>query len=112
DIERRRFQWSRQTQRISEAAPGSIRDVQGALQFFAPESRGELLALFNRAVETGEPFEHESAYTTAQGGARWVRTVGTAVHDPTNPLGPPVRLVGSMQDITGRHAAEQALREA
>ncbi|MBX3608793.1 MAG: PAS domain S-box protein [Hydrogenophaga sp.] len=107
-----RFTWTRQTRRICEAPAWFKDDVTGALSFYAPEARPVLQAAFDRALSEGVPFDIASPYRTAGGRELWVRTVGVPEYDPTHPIGTPVRLVGAIQDVTDRHLAEQALRDA
>lgn len=112
EVATRQLSWTRQTRRISEVPDSYEPEITSALGFYPPEARPLVLAAFNAAIEQGRPFDIEVPCVTARGRRRWVRAVGEPVHDETNPLGKPVRVVGAFQDITERHDAEVALREA
>ena len=46
------------------------------------------------------------------GQVRWMLAHGEAVFDPENPLAPAVHYIGTLQDITDQHEAEQQLIES
>lgn len=60
-------------------------------------------------LERGAPFDNESRFRRGDGACVWLRTVGQAVRDEG---GAPVRLVGSVSDITPRREAAEALERA
>lgn len=62
-----------------------------------------------RHLETCAPYDIEMRVRMKDGGYRWFRDRGQAVWDST---GRPVRMVGSISDVTERRDAEQALRNA
>ncbi len=64
--------------------------------FFHPADRDTIRTAFERAVETGKPYEEEVRLIAADGTEKWVRTSG----DPQFEGGECVRISGTVQDIT------------
>jgi PAS domain S-box-containing protein len=62
-----------------------------------------------RHLDTREPYDVEVRVRMKDGGYRWFRDRGQAVWDAA---GRPIRMVGSISDITEQRNAEQALRDA
>ncbi|MDI1290300.1 MAG: ATP-binding protein [bacterium] len=61
------------------------------------------------SLEAGEPAESHHRVVAVDGTARWVRAINQPVHDPA---GPTNRSVITVEDITERMHAEQALQQA
>jgi PAS domain S-box-containing protein len=59
--------------------------------------------LLEAHIQTGQPYVVELPLRRADGGARWIRLRGIVAADAQ---GQPLRLVGSLRDITAEHAAE------
>ncbi len=72
-----------------------------------PDDRVATLAALDAHLERHEPYDVEFRLITESHGFRWFRARGQAKWDE---LGRPVRMVGSMNEITERKAAEQELR--
>lgn len=98
--------WTEETARIHELEPGQPASVGLGLSFFQGESRARIEAGVAAAVESGVPYDLELEQVTARGNRRWVRTIG----HPQREGGRTVRVRGSIQDITDRKRAEEALR--
>ncbi len=62
-----------------------------------------------RHLETGEPYDIEVRVRMKDGRYRWFRDQGQALWDST---GRPVRMVGSISDVTERRHAEETIRKA
>ncbi len=60
-------------------------------------------------LDTREPYDIEMRVRMKDGRYRWFRDRGQAVWDST---GRPVRMVGSISDVTERRTAEEAIRQA
>jgi diguanylate cyclase (GGDEF)-like protein len=101
-----RMNWSEGVSRIHGLPPGHVPELQEALDYYPLEARGRVTATIARVIETGDPFDFEEDFVTAQGKPRRVRSIGEL--EVVN--GQPVALVGVFQDITERHALETALR--
>ena len=98
--------WTEETRRIHEVGPDFVPTLEAGVAFFPPASRPLIEAAVRQASEHGEPWSLEVPLVTATGRHIWVRSQGEAETRD----GKPVRLVGAIQDITGRMLAERALR--
>ncbi len=88
------------------------RDPQSALlrrsdftRCYAAPSRQRLQAAITTTLATGEPYVVELELALPSGRPRWVESRGAALR---NPQGAIVKLAGTLQDITGRRAVQQA----
>jgi len=98
--------WTRQTFRIHDMVGEVAPSLEELDRLAPPEGRARLQAAMAAAVASGTGYDVEAPMLTAQGRPIWVRTIGAVeVED-----GRPVRVVGSVQDITERKLAENALR--
>jgi PAS domain S-box-containing protein len=73
-----------------------------------PDDRGELLAKWRAALETGEPVTAESRVRRADGNYRWMLHRNVAIVDDQRNI---VRWFGSSIDIDDQKRAEVALRQ-
>jgi PAS domain S-box-containing protein len=74
-----------------------------------PDDLPENLRLFQRAVETGEPFQIEKRYIRPDGSEVWVSNTVTLIHDDA---GQPHTVVSVSLDLTARRETEAALRQS
>ena len=74
-----------------------------------PEDKERVLAALFAHVERKEPYDVEYRLHTKQGEYRWFRARGQAIWDDA---GNPLRMAGSLQCVTERKRAEQALQLA
>ncbi len=107
DPQTRELRWSAQMYRIREVDPAQFHpNLDNALDFYPPESRAHLAAAVQRAISDGTAWDIELDLITATGKRRRVRSIGDSeVRD-----GRCIRLTGTVQDITERHEAREALR--
>lgn len=103
-----RVEWSDQVYAIHGLPPGEAPPLDAALRFYPPHARALIAAALAHSFKTGEPFEIETDFITAQGESRRVRTLG----EVETAEGVPQALVGVFQDVTERHRIEQALRHS
>jgi PAS domain S-box-containing protein len=99
------IEWSAHMNRIHETDLDYQPTLEEGLSFYTPESRPAIEQAIADAVQRGVGWDLELQLVTAQGRGMWVRSVGTVecVDDR------PVRLLGSMQDITARKETEWSL---
>jgi diguanylate cyclase (GGDEF)-like protein len=101
------LEWSDQVYAIHELPCGAIPPLGKALEYYPPQARAIVSAALTRTIQTGQSMDEESDFITARGAQRRVRTMGELeMRD-----GQAVAVIGVFQDITARHALEQALRE-
>lgn len=105
DIARGKVRWSQVTLRIHEAPNQGDRDLAEALDFYPPESRAVVAADLEHTIADGRPWDREVVIVTARGARRWVRISGRAVPQD----GRPVRLVGTLEDITAQREIDAAM---
>ncbi len=106
DIASQTIEWSDQTCRLHDCAPGFRPSLDQAITFYAPESRPVVTQVVQQAIATGQGWDLELALVTARGRQLWVRAVGEAECVD----GRPVRLIGAIQDISARREMELAMR--
>jgi PAS domain S-box-containing protein len=99
--------WTRETYKIVEIELGPVPGPDDHLSYYPPEDRAILEKAYNRAVETGTPFDIEVQCTTAKGRLFWARVLGY----PTFKDGKCIKMRGTFQDITERKSAEDVLRK-
>lgn len=78
-------------------------------QLFHPEDAGRVMEAARRAIAERTPYKAEFRVVRPGGEVMWVANLGRADYDES---GEPLRLVGLVQDITGRRRDEEALRES
>ncbi|MGM9486731.1 PAS domain S-box protein [Ideonella sp. YS5] len=98
--------WTEETRRIHDVGPDYVPTMDGALAFYTPEARQAVDAAVKRGIEQGTHWDLELPMVTATGRSIWVHAQGEVETED----GRPVRLVGSIQDVTERMLAEQAMR--
>ncbi len=105
DIASQRVSWSAQTRIIHGVAADYTPEMPGAVEFYPPEARVAVQAAFELGRVTGEPWHLELPLIRADGERIWVRMVGTVEFEGAQA----VRLVGAIQDISGRKQLERDL---
>ena len=77
-----------------------------------PEDRDEVLGRVERTLdrESGGDQRMEHRIVRPDGGVRWIASRGRMIYDEKT--GKPVRLIGTVRDVTERKNAEMALKEA
>jgi diguanylate cyclase (GGDEF)-like protein/PAS domain S-box-containing protein len=96
DLERKVIHWSSLTRAIHGVGPDFEPTLANALSFY-PEghNRQRIIAAFNQALQTGQPWDEKLQIVTAKGRLRWVRTLGQAEFV----AGKCLRIYGAFQDI-------------
>mgnify|MGYP002776025059 FL=1 len=108
DLQSRVMTWTKEARRISEVDDDYVPTPERSLELFAPEVRDLAQQALTAAIRDGTPSDLELPMVTARGRPIWVRVVGAA----ETVDGKAVALVGALQDITERRAAEERLRQA
>ena len=108
DITSGSIHWSEQTCRIHGVERDYQPQLAEAIDFYAPQARSIIEAAVAQAIADGTDWDLELPFIQKSGQNIWVRAVGHAeVED-----GKPVRLFGTLQDITQRVESRLALDAA
>lgn len=108
DIRTGALVWSDETYRIFGLAPGAIEATYDAFQEFVhPDDRDALRQAVQAAVENGAPYSIDHRIVLADGGERTVHEQGEVTRDERT--GEPVRMLGTVQDISERKRLEAQL---
>jgi PAS domain S-box-containing protein len=102
------IRWSREQRRIHglEGDPGTQTFAQ-FLERVHPDDRARVVDECERLISTGTPFTFPYRVVRPDGTAREMQAQGKLLPDPA---GTGVRMVGMSRDVTGRNAADRALR--
>jgi PAS domain S-box-containing protein len=106
DVATKEVLWTKETYRIHEIPEDMKLDLSRVILFYDLPERGMLETALQRCTENGESFDIELPFTSNRGRHLWTRVWGRAVKAGDVV----VTLTGTFQDITGRKAAEEALR--
>jgi len=106
DITTGTVHWSEQTRRIHEVPPDYVPELASGINFYVPEHRELIQQAVQQGMESGRAWDLELRLITHTGRSIWVRALGEVEFEN----GQPARLVGALQDITGRREAEELLR--
>jgi PAS domain S-box-containing protein len=109
ELQPKRVTWSDEVCAIHEMPPGTVPDLEDAINFYDPESRETIRTVFNGCARDGTPFDVEAKLITATGKSIWVHAMGEAVRDDKGII---VRVQGAFQDISERKQAEIKLRQS
>ena len=102
------LEWSDNVYHIHGLPVGQPPALENALDFYPQHARAEVESRIAEALRTGEPFECESDFITADGRRRRVRSAGEVELVD----GVPKTLIGVFQDITDRYDLETRLRRS
>ncbi len=100
-----KLSWTRETFHIADIEPPIEPSFDDGINLFAPVARPTIAAAVRAAIEAGTPFDLELPLITAKGRHRWVHTQGFAEMKG----GKPMRIYGTLQDITERKLTQQSL---
>ncbi|MFH1057410.1 MAG: PAS domain-containing protein [Pseudomonadota bacterium] len=111
DVQNSEATWSEETYRILGLAPGgpSVPLDQFIAEWVHPEDRPAAAEVVSRAKEHGEGFDLTYRLLWPDGRVSWARSQGEARRDAGGRV---VRLMGTMQDVTESHLAQERLRES
>jgi PAS domain S-box-containing protein len=107
DLSANELHWSDEVFRIFGHEPGAI--PVSSESFFAavhPDDRARVSAAVERAIATGTPYEIDHRVVRPDGSIRIVHEASEIQRDPT---GRPLRMVGTVQDVTDQRATDARL---
>jgi len=97
DLQRQMVEWSEEVALIHDLPGTREVRVEEGINFYAPESIDRLREVYERCVETGEPFDEVLVIITAKGRRVWCRSIGEAER---NAAGEVIAVRGAFQDIS------------
>ncbi len=103
DVDTQTLHWTREVYRIHEVDAGFHPTLENAIEFYAPEARGEIAMAVRAAMDAGTPFDLELPLVTARGRRIWVRAQGAGERRGDRI----VRIHGAFQDITERKQTDE-----
>lgn len=102
--------WSNRHLELFGIEPGAFTPTYDSwISLVHPDDAAWVHQATSRHLTTREPYDIEMRVRMKDGCYRWFRDRGQAVWDPS---GHPVRMVGSISDVTERRKAEEALWKA
>lgn len=106
-----RLTWSKEMFRILGEVPEDSPSTRtlAMTRYVHPDDREALKVAREAAIASGTSLEIDHRVITATGAVRWVHTRADIVRDVD---GQPLRMVGTLQDITERRDLEEALRQS
>lgn len=100
--------WSEEMYRIFGVTPETFNPSrEQSISRFHPEDQARVGALVQRSIEQGLPIEFEARLVRGPEDVRIVAALGQVRKDAA---GKPLKLYGTLQDVTERSRAEEALR--
>ena len=105
-----RLDWSAEAHRIFGVPSGQFGgSSESFFAFVHPDDRAAVRAASETAVAGGPPYDIEHRVIRPDGGVRWVHEKASLVGGAQ---GRPLRMVGTVQDITDRRLLEDQLRQS
>jgi PAS domain S-box-containing protein len=105
DLDTSHITWSAHMNRLHDTSLDYAPTLEERMEFYVPQSQADMRRALAEAKNGGGGWDLELSLTTATGRLIWVRSVCTVESID----GRPVRLVGTMQDITSRKETEKSL---
>ncbi len=96
-------------QMFAVESEGIPRSAEKLIERVHPDDLSELQKIINRSIQTGRPFEHQFRIIRGDRSTRIVYTAGSVVMDKANE---PLRMIGIIQDISGRLQLEDSLAQS
>ncbi len=97
--------WSAETERLFGLPVGAFAGTYQAYQrFLHPEDREVVQELITKAIYNRSPYDSEHRIVLQNGAVRWIGGKGQAFYDQQ---GRPIRMLGTVADITDRKRLEQ-----
>ena len=93
--------------RIHGLDPDEVMTPERSIEHYHPDDRQTIREAFQQAIESGESYDLELRFRTADDDLRWVRTRG----QPEVEDGDTVRVLGTMHDITDLKRRERKLEQ-
>ena len=109
DLQTQSVSWSDEAYRIFEQPIGSEITLEKYQSLLLPSDFDRVMQAVENTVNTGEPYHIKHQLILPSGNQRYVQSIGRLITDET---GQPIRIFGTVQDITELILFESALRES
>jgi PAS domain S-box-containing protein len=110
DVASQEIYWSEEVYRLFERDPGQGPPTyEENMAYYYPEDSKKLQEQVRRAIESGEEFDTDYRLKLPSGKSVYQRGIITTKKDQNGRV---IKLYGTVQDITERKRAEEALRKA
>ena len=110
DIVKDKILWSDELYAIAGVEKENFQATHGAfINFVHPDDRDQIRKDFRECIQTGSPLSVEHRVINPDGSLGYHYLQAEVLHDKK---GNPVRMFGTVMDITGRKKAEEALRKS
>jgi len=108
DLQTGKVSWSHHHARLFGLTPGQFDGTYAAFERCVhPDDRAGISAKIEQSVATGEEYRQEYRVVWPDGSEHWIEARGQVSHDEQNK---PVRMLGTVVDISQRKAAEVSAR--
>ena len=108
DLLEHTVRWTQQNRRIYDLPPDHQPSMDDHTRYFTAQAQSVIQNAAAAAIVSNQPWDLELPMVTASGRAIWTRSSGLVELQD----GKPRRLVGTLQDITAKKAAEDELLKA
>jgi PAS domain S-box-containing protein len=109
DLRSGELTWDRRCKALFNLPPDAPVSYELHLSALHPDDRDRIQDAGEAALRQHTEFDAEYRVVLPDGGVRWVLSRGRGYYDPG---GQPIRMAGTVLDITARKQAEEQLREA
>ncbi|VTS04480.1 PAS domain S-box protein [Tuwongella immobilis] len=106
DLRFQRLELTEQMYQLYEYPSNIELTVERVLSAFSAEDRAKIQQDFSQALNKGTLVRGEYRFRTARGNQRWISILGYIETE----AGVPIRLAGTVQDVTRQHDTDRALR--
>lgn len=106
DVATQKVTWTLETKKIHDVSPDYQPTFESAITFYPPDQRDALNETIQRAIASKQAWDLELPLITAKDRSIWVRACGEV---ELGASGEPIKLFGTVQDITERKVLEEKL---
>lgn len=108
DLLTQEITWSKEGYTIFDITESFELTLESVIAFSSEETQLHIAKEIEQATRNNTPFDMTLFFVTKKGNQKWIRSIGRPVYEN----GIPVKMCGSVQDITDRVTLEEALRES
>jgi PAS domain S-box-containing protein len=106
DLISKEVYWSPMTRKLHEVGEEFEPDLESGINFYREDVRDKVKEYVDQAISSGDSWNFELPIITAKGREIWIKSIGKVEYKD----GSPIRMVGSLQDITKTKSYEESLQ--